>query len=692
MLVSDSCDTLLYSNNFSLVPLVDLNLFNTLPLQHLVELQQKLVQSGPPYQGPKKTLSQWKLLGADATLLKVIAQGIKLPMNQVPPPNSQCPPLDPVLFSSIQKYLQLGVVRELTAQEVQKTKCWVRTFGRPKAHSPDIRLITDLRPLNQTLQPQKFKADHWGTVVQCLNSYPQHTWAVTLDLKDFFFHLSLHPQAQRWIRVKTHQGGIQFLGLPFGLQCSPFWAHRLAKPVIQFLRAQGLIICWYVDDILLLAPSQEMCLLQTRFLFQVFTLLGLRLNLTKCQLTPSQQVVYLGQNIDLLQRTVSPIKEKVTAVLKSLRHTVPGKKIRPSVLAALGGTLLDLSKGAVNLIGFPKEIMSLGGKLALQHGWYQTCLKTTQVRILLQNVRESLREICPVQLLPPSSPCLMSVLSTDASDYAWGASLQKPGMKRPLSARQFFSPMERTWHITRKETAALCRGVHSFLEDLPPNSFLKIQTDSVTARAAFQKGSSKPHINQEVRSVRILLAKHKIYSEAVWIPGESNVHADLLSRKLTDRNDYTVPLRLLQQVCQQLDVNPVLDMFAADHNHRFQKYWTWNRSSFAVGQDAFNQDWSQEAQGGTLYANPPWPIIQRFLQKVKIDKSRVLFCLPLWKGQPWWPLLWSMLESRLIVLHHPTFVDRWGVTLPPPRWKVCFGILNGSLSTRVNQFYQAPML
>jgi hypothetical protein len=85
-----------------------------------------------------------------------------------------------------------------------------------------------------------------------------------------------------------------------------------------------------------------------------------------------------------------------------------------------------------------------------------------------------------------------------------------------------------------------------------------------------------------------------------------------------------------------------------------------------------------------MYANPPWPVISQFLQKVQIDKARVLFLLPLWKGQPWWPLLWSMLESRLIVHHHPRFVDRWGVALPPPRWKVCFGIINGSLSTKVN--------
>ena len=228
-----------------------------------------------------------------------------------------------------------------------------------------------------------------------------------------------------------------------------------------------MILCWYVDDILLLAPSQEQCLFQTRFMVQVFTSLGLHLNLTKCQLQPSQHIVYLGQKINLVQRTVSPIPEKVTAVLKSLRHIVPGRMSRPSVLAALGGTLLHLSKGAVNLLGFPKELMSQAGKLANQHGWYQSCFKPPQVRTILYNIRESLRHICPVQPLTVHSSHQVSVLSTDASDYAWGASLQKVGTTTLLSARQFFSPMERRWHITRKETGALCRGILSFLQDPP---------------------------------------------------------------------------------------------------------------------------------------------------------------------------------------------------------------------------------
>ena len=231
---------------------------------------------------------------------------------------------------------------------------------------------------------------------------------------------------------------------------------------------------------------------------------------------------------------------------------------------------------------------------------------------------------------------------------------------------------------SRKETAALCRVVRTFLDLLPPNSSLKIQTDSITARAAFVKGSAKPHINLEVRSIRVLLAQKGIFSTAEWIPGTTNVQADFLSRKLTDRNDYAVPLNLLCQVWEQLRVQPTLDMFAADHNHRLPRFWSWNPSPFSLAQDAFQQNWSQESQG-TMYANPPWPVIHRFLLKARLDRARIVFCLPHWKGQAWWPLLMSLLEYPLLIFHGPAFLDRWGTLQPAPKWKICFGILNGCL-------------
>jgi hypothetical protein len=117
-------------------------------------------------------------------------------------------------------------------------------------------------------------------------------------------------------------------------------------------------------------------------------------------------------------------------------------------------------------------------------------------------------------------------------------------------------------------------------------------------------------------------------------------------------------------------------MFASDHNHLLKKFWTWGRSPLAQSFDAFRQSWSQASQG-LLWANPPRPLIPRVLAKIQQDKALVLVCLPYWIGKPWWPTVRQLLTGPLLVVSGPVFRDRWGVQVPPPWWKICFGVLSG---------------
>ena len=75
--------------------------------------------------------------------------------------------------------------------------------------------------------------------------------------------------------MKGHHQSIQMLGLPFGLQCSPFWAHRLYKPMLEHLRGMGFILCWYVDDILLLGETPSHVLSCLKYLLQLLAQLGI---------------------------------------------------------------------------------------------------------------------------------------------------------------------------------------------------------------------------------------------------------------------------------------------------------------------------------------------------------------------------------------------------------------------------------
>jgi len=152
----------------------------------------------------------------------------------------------------------------------------------------------------------KFKTDNWQTVGECLSLNPQLTWGAVVDLSNFFLHLGLHPSAGRWIRIKKEMGDFQWTALPFGLQCSPYWTGRFAQVVEKTLRLQEAHLIWYADDILILGESQQSVSTNLEILLHTCNEAGLIVYKKKSQLTPSQHVSYLGQQIIMRTRMVGP--------------------------------------------------------------------------------------------------------------------------------------------------------------------------------------------------------------------------------------------------------------------------------------------------------------------------------------------------------------------------------------------------
>ena len=173
---------------------------------------------------PRRKFQWWGQHGAGQDLLEAIKHGVKPQLTALPPTNRKnCPVGSLALNTAIEEYLQLGVIHRIDPPVAQQTRHWSPVFGRKKADSTKIRMITDLRKLNSVWRkPPTFKSDNWQTVGECLALNPQLTWAVVVDLSNFFFQLGLHPSAGRWIRIKTAMGNFQWTALPFGLHCSPY--------------------------------------------------------------------------------------------------------------------------------------------------------------------------------------------------------------------------------------------------------------------------------------------------------------------------------------------------------------------------------------------------------------------------------------------------------------------------------------
>ena len=213
-------------------------------IRRAVEENERLQVVDPcPAEGVRAAVRHWRELGASESVCYIIEKGVKLRLHKLPPvtpPQTAPAQLD----EALREYAELGAMRRLTADEVATTKQWVRAFPRQKRDTGKVRLITNLKPLNQCFKTPHFKADSWNTLTAMLRDHPENVWGVTVDLRHWFFHLYLHTSSQRWTRIRTKDGGIQFQKLPFGLACSPLWTARLANVIIKSLRDRGLVLVY----------------------------------------------------------------------------------------------------------------------------------------------------------------------------------------------------------------------------------------------------------------------------------------------------------------------------------------------------------------------------------------------------------------------------------------------------------------
>ena len=95
--------------------------------------------------------------------------------------------------------------------------------------------------------------------------------------------------------------------LPF--QSDTFWPELCTKNIYQTVQTNSQTAevsgNVYLDDILLLAPTADLCLAQGKFLMELLQDLGFLVNMNKSVLTPTQRIIFLGFLIDSVTMTIS---------------------------------------------------------------------------------------------------------------------------------------------------------------------------------------------------------------------------------------------------------------------------------------------------------------------------------------------------------------------------------------------------
>ena len=152
-----------------------------------------------------------------------------------------------------------------------------------------------------------------------MQSLPLGAWCTSIDLKDAFLHVPIARKHRKYLCFRIGGAAFQFRALPFGLTTSPLVFTRIVKTVGAYAHSQGLNMLLYLDDWNISAPSPTLCARWMEWVLRLTASLGLIPNLPKCDLTPSQQFVFIGIAFDLNTGMACPAPHRVANFLRLLR-------------------------------------------------------------------------------------------------------------------------------------------------------------------------------------------------------------------------------------------------------------------------------------------------------------------------------------------------------------------------------------
>lgn len=81
----------------------------------------------------------------------------------------------------------------------------------------------------------------------------------SIDLKDGYLHIPINKNYRKFLRFNFDNKFYEFKALPFGLCTAPYIFTKILKPVAQKLREKGIVLVIYIDDILIIARSENEC-------------------------------------------------------------------------------------------------------------------------------------------------------------------------------------------------------------------------------------------------------------------------------------------------------------------------------------------------------------------------------------------------------------------------------------------------
>ena len=560
-----------------------------------------------------------------------------------------------------------------------------KAFLVPKPGGSSWRLVLDLRHLNSFCRAYGMRME---TLKKLQRVMKGGEWMASFDLKDGFYALGIAPEHRKYFTFEVAGELLQYAALPMGWNGSPWVFTKFTQVLTAFLRSPqlapkrqeflqsrpsilkkapgetgwGVTLLHYLDDFLVVAPTREILEEQMRFVEEAVGALGLTINYAKSNWEPTQDLKHLGLGIDSARNVfyVTADKQaKIRGVAKAMLCTSAAKArwVTARSVASLTGLAQSVYL-AVPPARF--HLRALHDCLATRRSWSGRVKLTRQALKDLEWWVHLPRKWNGRSIWRP--PCSAS-LHTDASMTGWGGVVNSA-----LPAHGFWRSAQQRCHITLLELKAVRFSVESFLEELKGREVLHWCDNQAVVQILTNVTSRSPAMMKELRKLWRLLDLADISLRTRYIRSAANVWADKLSRR-ENRDDWMLGWAYFNALEERWGPHTV-ERFATANNTHLARFNSQFNSPGSEGVDAMALPW----RGENNFVNPPWSMLDRVAQKLRMEGAAATVVAPFWVGETWWAELQDLASEISIVRAAPDLflpgVRGSSESVGPPAWDV----------------------
>ena len=419
------------------------------------------------------------------------------------------------------------------------------------------------------------------------NAMHKGDWAVSIDLKDAYFHIPIHVRSRRLLRfdVATDDGlrVFQFRALPFGLTSAPRVFTKVILPVGHHAHLHAVCLLQYLDDWLLRSPYKLLLAQQTSWLLDIIRRVGFCAKRAQVATSSHSTSVTHRCRISSGPRSDVPTDEPRSKVRRQDRNTFLSVGHDSLFLLSLGP--LSSATDAIPL-GRLHDLHLRPLQLYLLAHWAPVsrnlkALIPVRQDLLDHHLRWCLDRKCTRAGVLLDVPEARARIFTDASEVGWGANLDDHQTNGSRSTR------EATLHINHLEMLAVLYALRAFRVHLTGLT-VQLMSDNASVVSYIRKQGERCLCRCIVLLVLLLARDAQINLLGKHIPGDRNALADLLSRmnKIV-HTEWALHQSVFKALCITWDTHN-LDLFATRLNNRLPVFVSPMADPLAVDVDAMS--------------------------------------------------------------------------------------------------------